>query len=247
VTRLDTSKIRHYQARFRNYIRQSKVPFSDFDEYWLITDEFTEETLTARVGNDRHFRVLELRELRKLFASPRSQSRTGAKGKAKTKIGKAIELNEKEIELAIAGLILQIDDKLEVLRHDRPNSDEAIVSRDLRISDYERMRADLENIREMVAQFKKGAVKEAKVVKSVTTFGEGIRIWWQKGHDSICNRTYDAGLFLSSVGVLSLMNADMKMGMVVAGALIGGKSVAAALKGLPKKNFSARFPRLSFG
>jgi hypothetical protein len=67
--------------------------------------------------------------------------------------------------------------------------------------------------------------------------GDGIRNWWQKGHEAIVNRTYDAGLFVSSVGVLSLMNADMKTGMVVAGALIGGKSVAGALKGLPKKLF----------
>ena len=164
-----------------------------------------------------------------------SHPRTGAKSEAKTRIGKAIEVNEKEIKLAIAGLVLQIDDKLSAIKQERPNSEEAIAARKLRISDYERIRAELEHIREIIAQFRTGEAPETKVVKSVTTFGDGIRKWWQRGHESICNRTYDAGLFLSSVSVLSLMNADMKVGMIITGALVGGKSIASAIKVLPKK------------
>jgi hypothetical protein len=105
-----------------------------------------------------------------------AQSRS--KATARTKIGKALKANEREIDLAIAGLLLQIEEKLADLRNERPNSEEAIAGRNKRVADYERMRAELENIRQMVALFKKGEVKEAKVVQSVNTFADGVKDWW---------------------------------------------------------------------
>ena len=48
-----------------------------------------------------------------------------------------MEANEKEINLAVAGLILQIDAKIEALRGERPNSDEAIAERNAHINEYE--------------------------------------------------------------------------------------------------------------
>jgi hypothetical protein len=209
---------------------------SEFDEYWLVSNLSYPERPRMRVHNRRNVRAFALKELERLLDRSKPKPRAVPKtGKARSKIGKAVETNEQEINLAIAGLVLQIDAKIEALRGERPNSDEAIAERDADVSVYERMRAELERIRDMVAAFRGGTAKEAAVVQSVTTFREGVQNWWHKGHEQIICKTFDSALFLSAVGVLSLMKADMKTGMVVAGSLIAGKSIAGALKKLPKK------------
>jgi hypothetical protein len=239
VTRADATKIHEYASRLRNYARQAKEPFAEFDEFWLVAGEFPRGASKVRPIHDRHFRALDLGELKAVLAQLRpSLPKRPAKSSARTKIGKAIEKNEKEIDLAVVGLLLQIDDKLQVLRNERPNSADAIASRNARISDYERTRAELENIRQMVAQFKKGEIKEARVVQSVTTFADGIKSWWSKNHATICTRTFDLGLFASAVGICSMAGAGGNFATVVSAALVGGKSVTDALKGLTKKFLS---------
>ena len=97
------------------------------------------------------------------------------------------------------------------------------------------MRAELERISEVVTAFKNGKENEKAVIKSVTTFREGIQNWWHKGHEQIVGKTFDSALFLSSAGLLTLMKADLKTGMMIAGSLIAGRSIAGAMKKLPKK------------
>ncbi|MHC4055095.1 hypothetical protein [Bradyrhizobium sp. 25ACV] len=221
----------HFDS-YKGYRRNT----DDFDDYWLVGRRIADEPIRLSPENDRRFRVMDIDQLAKLVEPPRPRNRGG---KAQTKIGKAIEQNEHNIQIVVTALILQIDAKLEELKQNRPNSDEAILNLNGQVSEYERMRAELVSIRDMVAAFIAGQVKEAAVVKSVTTFRDGIKNWWQKGHEAIIGRTYDTALFLSSVGALKLMEADMKTGMIVAGALIGGKTVAGGLKGLSKKIFGA--------
>jgi hypothetical protein len=225
-----------YLRLFLNYIRSAKRPI--FEELWVIGEHVEREAASYSGRLNPNFRVMSIRDFRSILKAPppsRPASRNG--GKARTKIGKAVEANKAAINLAIGGLILQIDDKLEALRNDLRNDPDSIATRDARISDFERIRAELENIRIVVAAFMKGQAKEKEVVKSVTTFRNGIKNWWHKGHEAIINKTFDAGLFLSSVGVLTLFKADTKIGMAVAGTLIAGRSIAGGVKGLKKKLF----------
>jgi Domain of unknown function (DUF4062) len=159
------------------------------------------------------------------------------KSKARTKIGKAVEANEKEINLAVAGLLLQIDAKVHALRGDRPNSHEAIAERDAHITEYERMRGELEHIRAMIGAFKKGTEKEASVVRSLKIFADGVRLWWNKNHDAILTKTFDMGLFTTAVGICSMAGAGGNMAVAVSAVLVGGKPVGQALKGLVPKRF----------
>jgi hypothetical protein len=221
---------------FRNHVRTSKIPFREFDEFWVVANRVDKDARKISVENSRQFRILDIEELRSILAVARpSAGETSASGKARTKIGKAIVANEKEIVLAVASLMLQIEDKLTVLGAERPNSPEAITKRDGAVSEFERMQAELENIRTMVTQFKKNEVKETQVVKSVTTFSKGIRNWWNKDHDRICAKTYDMGLFATAVGVCSLAGAGGPMAVAISTALVGGKPVADAFKGIAKK------------
>jgi hypothetical protein len=207
VLEINGAKIQDHYSRLKNFIRQSKQPFAEFDEYWLVGYAYADEPMRKRPENDRHFRVLDLNELRALLAPPPAGK---PKSNVRTKIGKAVQANEKEIKLAVAGLILQIDAKIETLRDHRPNSPEAIAE-NAHISEYERMRAELEHIQAMVEAFKKGEEKEAKVVKSVTTFAEGVQSWWDKKHAEIVTKTFDMGLFAAAVGICSMASAGGKM------------------------------------
>jgi hypothetical protein len=232
VLEINNSKIREHFFRFQNHIRQSKQPFRDFDEYWLVGYRYANEPMRKRPENDRHFRVFDLKELRALFAPPKAPKKGG---RARTKIGKAVEANGDQILLAVASLTLQIEEKLTVLRGELPNSPESIAKRDLAISYFERMKAELQNIREMVIQFRKNEVSEAKAVQSVKTFSEGVRLWWNKSHDKICDKAYDMGMFATAVTICSIAGASGNVGVALSAAMVGGKPVADVVKALAKK------------
>ena len=235
VLQINNPTVQEYFSRFRSWLHQSKEPFTDFDEFWLVGYEYADEAIKKNHRDNRHFRALDLNELRALL----SPSRRGTKGRAHTKIGKAVEANEEEITLAVVGLILQINAKIELLRGERPNSDGAIAERNARITEYERMRTELEHIQIMVAAFKKGKEKETNVVKSLKTFADGVRLWWNRDHDAILAKTFDMGLFTTAVGICSMAGAGGNMAVAVSAVLVGGKPVAQALKGIMPKRFMA--------
>lgn len=232
VLAITAEKIREGYADFRNYVQQSKQPFSEFDEYWLVGFAYEGEPLRKRPENDRHFRVVDVDELRALFAPP---PRSTSQGKAKTNIGKAIEARKDELALTIAGLMLQLDAKIETLRESRPNSPEAIAEQDSHISEYAKMRAQLEALQAAVDAFTRGNGKEGVAVNSVKTFAEGVRSWWNKEHRYILSKSFDLGLFATAVGICALTGAGGIMSVTIAGAFVGGKPVTAALRALPKR------------
>ncbi|MGY2809579.1 hypothetical protein [Bradyrhizobium sp. USDA 4506] len=229
---IDKGKIEEHRRRFRKWVREVTYPRQMFDDYWLVGYEYADAVNRRNPDNDRHFRTFDLRELRALVATPRKKAI-----KSRTKIGKAVEANTKAIQVAIAALMLQIEGKLVVLRDDRPNSLEAVATRDAQIAEYDAMRVELENIRIAVIEYVKGKGKETEVVKSVVTFKQGLQSWWSKRHDNICDNASAGGLFLGSAGLLHLMNADSTIALAIAGTIIGGEAVVKALKALPRRLF----------
>jgi hypothetical protein len=235
VLEVNNEKVRERQSAFRNYIRQSKQPFSDFDEYWIVGYKVS-DPMRRNPGNDRHFRVIALDELRTLLEPPKPKRQK--LGKAVTKIGKAIEANEKQIVLAIEALQLQIEDKLTTLKGDLPNSPEAIARKNASVSEFEGMKSELERIKVAVQQFKKAEVKEKEVVQAVHTFKDSLGKWWNKSHDAIYSSTSNSALFLGATGLLHTIGADSATALAIAGSLIGGETVAKVLKSLPRGLFT---------
>jgi hypothetical protein len=239
---VDSSKIQERFSAFRNHVRQSKQPFADFDEYWIVGYHFPNPAIRKNPGNDRHFRVLDLPELRDLL-EPLKQPKT-KQSKATTKIGKAVETNEKEINLAIAGLTLQVDAKLEALSGELPNSDDgrSWVARE--ISDFERMKAELERVREMVAAFTKGKVPEQEVVKATKTFRKGVEEWWTDKSGEILTSTAKGAVLVSSISLLALMKADSVAAITAVAAVVNGgaiqkaKQIGSAIKRIGKRAFA---------
>jgi hypothetical protein len=66
---------------------------------------------------------------------------------------------------------------------------------------------------------------------------QGIRKWWEKGHDQICSKAFDASLFVSCVNLCAVAGCGGTAAVVVSGVLVGGKPMIEALKTLPKRLF----------
>lgn len=235
VLEVNSEKARERQAAFRNYMQQSKQPFQDFDEFWVVGYKVA-DPMRRNPGNDRHFRVIALDELRALLEPPKPKR--PKRGHAVTKIGKAIEANEKQIVLAIETLQLQIDDKLTTLKGDLPNSLEATAKKDASVSEFEGLKAELERIKVAIQQFKKSEVKEKEVVQTVHAFKDSLSKWWNKNHDTIYSSTSSSALFLTATGLLHSVGADSATALAIAGSLIGGETVAKVLKSLPRGLFT---------
>ncbi|MCP3475043.1 Uma2 family endonuclease [Bradyrhizobium sp. CCGUVB1N3] len=216
------------------YARSRKV--QDVDEYWLVSNLSLPESpriQTERYPNVRFFTIKELeRMLNRLNPKPRGG------GKAKTKIGKAIEADEKSILLAIEALKLQIEDKIAKLRDERPNDPDAIKKLDASITQFEEIHAELERIKAAVQQFKKNEVKEKEIVEIVHAFKDSIGKWWNKNHDTIYSSASNSAFFIGATGLLHTIGADSATALAIAGSLIGGETVAKVLKSLPRGLFT---------
>jgi hypothetical protein len=84
----------------------------------------------------------------------------------------------------------------------------------------------------------KPEVEEKALEKSTKTLAEGVQEWWDKDSDKICDRTYNAGLFMLACGVLGLAGTAVAV-TGAAGIVFGRKSLGDVLqkvKGKLKKH-----------
>lgn len=214
--------------------------FLEYNEFWMVCRRRSNR-VTEDLSDLSGLRVMDLGQLREhlrlLKLDKRQQKPPKKKKAARTKIGKAVDADGKGILVRIAALMIQIEDASARLGLERPNSDEGIAAVNAKLLEYASMLAQLESIRVAVAQYMKGDAKEKAVVQEVGTFKGTVQSWWMKGHERICNTAADSAIFLGSAGLLHGMNADSSVALAIAGALIGGDSVAKCLKALPRKLF----------
>jgi hypothetical protein len=214
------------------YARSRKYP--DVDEYWFVSNlplPPSPRIETHRYPNIRFFTIKELEGMLGQL-NPR---RSG--GKSKTKIGKAVEANEKSILLAIEALKLQIEDKIAKLRDERPNDPDAIKKVEASISDFKAMNAELERIKATVQQFNKRGVPEKELVRTVKGFKDSVGEWWHKNRDTIYTSTSNSAIFMGATSLLHAIGADSATALAIVGSLIGGETVAKVLKSLPRNLF----------
>jgi hypothetical protein len=240
-TRLTFRDANQQRQRLRHYTRNSKVPFEDFNEFWVVAQRVDPNARAISGEFGLQFRVVDIAELRSIFAVPKPpRSRPS---KATTKIGKAVEANEKEITLAISALILQIDAKLEALSSERLNSDEGQARVVQETTDFERMKAELERIQDMVAAFKKDKApeKEKAVVKATKTFKQGVEEWWTNKSGEILTSTAKGAVLVSSIALLALMKADSVAAITAVATVVNGgaiqraKQIGSAVKRIAKR------------
>ncbi len=112
---------------------------------------------------------------------------------------------------------------------------DSIAAKERTISEYDSLKAKVDELQNAVEQFTKQKTKESSVAKKAVSFGQGVENWWTKDHVSIMNNSYSVGLFLSAVCLCTLVGVNPTFAAGVAGVLVGGKPVAGALKALAKK------------
>ncbi len=154
--------------------------------------------------------------------------------RTRSKIGKAIIDNRSQVQITTAALSFLINEKLESLRSQRPNSVHAKRDRDEQLADYESLRKQLAEFRAAVELFVGGSGKEGVAVKTARTFAAGVGSWWNRNHYRICERAFEMGLFLSAVGICSIVGVGGPTSVIISGALAGGKPVVDALKSMAK-------------
>jgi hypothetical protein len=217
--------------RLEQVLKRGRGP-DKLDEAWLVSNLAVPERKKGRYhGTD--VRAFTLTELERMLSRliPPAQSRS----KQRTEIGKAVFANGKQLHIAIAALTLLLDEKIAALNGYIPNDPDSITQRDASLQQYLELKQKLAAIIVSIKKANEGTAKEAEVVKTVTTFADGVRAWWNKSHETICTKAYDMGLFASAVGICSLAGAGGKIAVAVSAALVGGKPVADTIKGLVKK------------
>jgi hypothetical protein len=220
-----------HMERLETYAVGRKGP-TEFDEAWLVSNLSVPDRPRLRYHLNR-IRSFTLKELEGMLAPLKPPPAKPQKGR--TRIGKAVFANEEQLQIAIAALTLLIDEKLAILKDYIPNDPDSVARKDASLKEYERLKADLVTIESSIKQFNDGAAKEPQIAKSVTTFADGVRSWWNKSHDGICKTAFDMSMFASAVGICSLAGAGGNMSVAVSAALVGGKPVADAIKGLAKR------------
>jgi hypothetical protein len=148
------------------------------------------------------------------------------------RIATTVKANRDQILITAEALALQIDDKITELKDQKPNSPDAIDARDSEISDYQALKTQVEDLKKAVAKLTASAKSKEQAAKAAISFGAGVQGWWKKRHTNILEKSAEMGVVLSAVGVCSLLGVSPNMAMVAATALVGGRSVARALKGI---------------
>jgi hypothetical protein len=154
---------------------------------------------------------------------------------ASTAIGRAVLKNRVEIDLIGISFILLIDERLESLRSELPNSDEALAARDSAIASCEDLRRRVEAFLGATSKFAHGKAKEASAVKAASSFAAGIGDWWSRRHVQICDKAVDMGLFGIGFGMCLLGGVDADFAAAIPGAMVGGKPVIEVIKAFAKR------------
>ena len=152
------------------------------------------------------------------------------------RIASTVKANREQILITTEALALQIDDKVAKLKTQKPNHPDAIAALESEISDYEALKAQVEHLKKAVAKLTPSAKSKEQAAKAAMSFGDGVQGWWNKQHANILEKSAEMGVVLSAVGVCHLLGVNPTMAMAAATALVGGKSVAKALKGVIKVN-----------
>ena len=127
-------------------------------------------------------------------------------------------------------LSLQIDDKLETLRRQNPNSKEAIAARDTAISEYEELRARVDELEAAIAKLQEKNAKVTPAVSAGKKFGLALEKWISKSASKHLDGATNVGIICGGAGLLMLMGLGAPYAVGVATMVVTGKSVAGLFK-----------------
>lgn len=150
----------------------------------------------------------------------------------------SVRTNRIAIVLSVASLAVLIDEKLAFLHDQRPNNAETQAARDKDIALYKSLKRKVKTLRDVTLELesgKPGKVREQAVETAANRFVRGVQNWWNKGHEKICDKAFDAAIFASCVLVCELAGCGGSLAVTVSGVLVSGKPMVEALRTLSKR------------
>jgi hypothetical protein len=219
----------------KDLFRQAMV-----DEFWIVTPQIDLSILggLSPLSEGRRFRIFRAEG----FASDLGvrnirdhQSSKARRQVARTKSGKAVNANHHEILIAAATLETLVGDRITSLSAAPPNSPDAQTKWKEELSQLEMLSSELKRLRKTVEDFISGEQKESELNTATNSFNAKIEDWWNKDYVRICDSAFNMGMFALGVTVCSMVGSGGTVAVAVSAALVGGKSVAEALRGLKGK------------
>jgi hypothetical protein len=199
-------------------------------EVVFVAPEFpvaVQDTLDAYIG-------IEFVEIGRLKDFLRRYQVRRATTRRRGTVVQRVRTHRDEILTASAGLAALIDEKLQELGKQRPNSEEATGARDASISDYETLKAEVEELQQAVVKFTANKIQDQAIEKKVKSFGDTVWDWWQKQSSTVLSTTSGIALFSLATTVGCLLGLNANLAAVLAASLVGGKKVTDAIRKLPK-------------
>jgi hypothetical protein len=151
---------------------------------------------------------------------------------AATTIGKAVLQNRAAIDLVAASLLVLIDERIESLRQERSNSEEAGAALD----QLEDLKRRVEAFLAATSQFSTEQAPETTVVEKTYSLAAGISDWWSKCHVQICDKAFDralksadVALFGIAAGICSLAGAPGEWAIGISAALVSKQAAEVAI------------------
>jgi len=199
--------------------------------------------------------VRELRETRSIILPKRSHSRDDSRSAQdltksnkviRTTVAKAVSANAEAVVLEVSALSVLIDEKLEALRSQRPNSKEAVERHKESIADYERLKVRVDALERAVSAFRANANETQTLASTAISFKDGMQAWWRDKHQQILDTSFNMGIFLSALGICSLLGVSADVGATITGVIAGGMPVVQGLRSLsPENNKKVRRRRVA--
>ncbi|WP_453965953.1 hypothetical protein [Bradyrhizobium elkanii] len=208
------------------------------DEFWLVGElDRTSDVIDYRERYSPKLKIMNVAEFEMALSRfPRPALKQGPPP-ARTRVVKALIANADELQTATATSLALVEDRIAVLSQERPNSDQSIAQRDNELKALTQMKGQLETIRNLPGELKKGQVSEKDANKSIKSFSDGVREYWNANSEVICGKAVNIALFTSTVLVCKLAGASGDLTIAVSAAVAGGKTVMDGLKGIMRRVF----------
>ena len=218
----------------------------EVDEIWIVGASLTPDVYSRREYQRyaSNTKIMNIAEFEAALArlQPSARSRPPAKGRettVRTRVGKALLVNADELQTAVTTTLLLLENRLEVLNSERPNSSRSIARRDAEITALTEMKGQLEKVRALPDDLKRGKVKENEANRSIKSFSDAVREYWNANSEAICGKAVNIALFTSTVLVCKLAGASGDFTIAVSAAMAGGRTVMDGLKGIMRKVFKS--------
>lgn len=142
----------------------------------------------------------------------------------------AIRANHSTIVVASKSLIALLDEKIGTLNSQIPNEELAKEKWDREIETYRDMRDATQALATAIEAFIGDASKESQAVGATFSFSRGLKNWWTEKHITICERSFDSGLFALGVMLCYYAGAGGPISAVIAATVVKGQPIIDALK-----------------